>query len=150
MKGKKSRERTLKKKELKGKCRPQNAMKSEQAYLFLVNCGFAPRFTIKAWQCPWGLVSRSPRYDWCWVASPHAWPGVKWLINTWRLGGGGGGGCVHPPVERLQPIVQTDTTDPLLGSRKTGGFDKIQLHYLYHSIIMIEISHHLLNWQRLL
>lgn len=42
MKGRRRRERTLKKKELKEKCRPQNAMKSEQAYLFLVNCGFAP------------------------------------------------------------------------------------------------------------
>lgn len=102
MKGKKRRERALKKKEreLKGKCRPQNAMKSEQAYLFLVSCGFAAQFTMKIWQCPRGLVSRSHLYDESWVASPHAWPGVKWLINTWECSGRTVGG-VHPPVERL-------------------------------------------------
>lgn len=89
-------------------------MKSEQAYLFLVNCGFAPRFTIKTWQCPWGLVSRSPWYDWSWVASPHAWPGVKWLINTWSLGRGVEGGwlCSSTCGETTQPVVQTDTADP--------------------------------------
>lgn len=33
-------------------------------------------------RCPRGIVSRLLRCDWSWVASPHAWSEVKWLVNT--------------------------------------------------------------------
>lgn len=77
--------------ELKGESRPQNAMKSQQSvfsffFFFLALCGFAPLFVVKKkkgiCRCPRGIVSRLLRCDWSWVASPHAWSEVKWLVNT--------------------------------------------------------------------